>query len=83
MVRNGRSDVIIASSREQGKITAIDNIIAGIEPEKTLALLLCMVIIPCVLMLLSYFLYKKHYRLDEDEYERICGEIAARKGETI
>ena len=53
------------------------------QPGKTLALLLCMVIIPCVLMLLSYFLYKKHYRLDEDEYERICGEIAVRKGETI
>ena len=67
---------------EQGKITAIDNIIAGIEPGKTLALLLCMVIIPRILMLLSYFLYKKHYKLDEDEYERICCEIAARKEET-
>ena len=58
---------------------AIDNVIAGIEPGKTLALLLCMVIVPCVLMLLSYFLYKKHYKLDEEEYDRICAEIAARK----
>lgn len=64
---------------EQDKIMAIDNVIAGIEPGKTLALLLCMVIVPCVLMLLSYFLYKKHYKLDEDEYDRICSEIAARK----
>lgn len=30
-------------------------------------------------MLLSYFLYKKHYKLDEDKYDRICAEIAARK----
>ena len=30
-------------------------------------------------MLLSYILYKKHYKLDEDEYERICGELDARK----
>lgn len=64
---------------EQEKISAIGNVISGIEPEKTLALLLCMVIIPCALMLLSYVLYKKHYKLDEDEYERICTEIAERK----
>ena len=38
-----------------------------------------MVVIPCVLMLLSYFLYKKHYKLDEDEYSRICDELEARK----
>ena len=64
---------------EHEKTMAIDNVIAGIEPGKTLALLLCMVIVPCVLMLLSYFLYKKHYKLDEDKYDRICSEIAARK----
>ena len=64
---------------EHEKTMAIDNVIAGIEPGKTLALLLCMVIVPCVLMLLSYFLYKKHYKLDEDKYDRICAEIAARK----
>ncbi len=31
---------------EQDKIMAIDNVIAGIEPGKTLALLFCMVIVP-------------------------------------
>ena len=64
---------------EQDKIAAIDSVIRGIEPGKTTALLLCMVIVPCVLMLLSYFMYKKHYKLDEDEYDRICREIAERK----
>ena len=64
---------------EHEKTMAIDNVIAGIEPGKTLALLLCMVIVPCVLSLLSHFLYKKHYKLDEEEYDRICSEIAARK----
>ena len=52
---------------------------SGIEPGKTLALLLCMVVIPCALMLVSYVLYKKHYKLDEDEYARICSELEARK----
>ncbi len=67
---------------ESEKISSISGVISGIEPGKTLALLLCMVIIPCALMLVSYVLYKKHYKLDEDEYERICCEIAARKEET-
>ena len=64
---------------EQDKISSIGSVINGIEPGKTLALLICMVVIPCVLMLLSYILYKNHYKLDEEEYERICGELDARK----
>lgn len=64
---------------EADKISAISGVISGIEPGKTLALLLCMVIIPCTLMLTSYVLYKKHYKLDEDEYARICSELEARK----
>ena len=34
-----------------------------------------MSIVPGVLMLLSYFLYKRHYKLDEEEYDRICKEL--------
>ena len=64
---------------ESEKISSISGVISGIEPGKTLALLLCMVIIPCTLMLVSYVLYKKHYMLDEDEYARICSELEARK----
>ena len=64
---------------EADKISAISGVISGIEPGKTLALLLCMVIIPCTLMLTSYVLYKKHCKLDEDEYARICAELEARK----
>ena len=64
---------------EQDKISSIGSVINGIEPGKPLALLICMVVIPCVLMLLSYILYKNHYKLDEEEYERICGELEARK----
>ena len=30
-------------------------------------------------MLVSYFLYKKKYILDEAEYDRICKEITASK----
>ena len=27
-------------------------------------------------MMLSYRLYRKHYKLDEEEYDRICAELA-------
>ena len=64
---------------ESEKISSISGVISGIEPGKTLALLLCMVVIPCALMPVSYVLYKKHYKLDEDEYARICSELEARK----
>ena len=64
---------------EQDKISSIGSVINGIEPGKPLALLICMVVIPCVLMLLSYILYKNHYKLDEEEYNHICLELEARK----
>lgn len=66
---------------EADKISQIDSVIRAIAPGQTLALLLCMAIIPCLLMMTSYFLYKKHYKLDEDEYARICAELEARKAE--
>ena len=66
---------------EQAKSDGIAQVIAGVSNGETLALLLCMVLIPAALMLCSYLMYKKHYRLDEDEYERICAELAKRKEE--
>ena len=45
-----------------------------------LGLLLCITVVPFIFMFVSYILYKKHYKLDEDEYTRICGELQARRG---
>ena len=64
---------------EAEKLSAIEGIIKGVQGGQTLGLLLCMTILPCALMLISYFLYKKKYKLDEEEYERICKEIAVKK----
>ena len=38
-----------------------------------------MTVLPCALMFLSYILYKRRYKLDEAEYDRICAELEARK----
>ncbi len=57
------------------KLSGITDVISSVTGEKTLGLLLCMAILPALHMTVSYFLYKKKYKLDEDEYERICKEV--------
>lgn len=62
---------------EAEKLASISQVLAGVDRGQTLGLLLCMVLFSWVLMLLSYFLYKKRYKLDEEEYDRICAQLAA------
>lgn len=61
------------------KADAITNLLQGVRHGQSVGLLLVMTVLPCVLMFLSYVLYKKRYKLDEAEYERICGELERRK----
>lgn len=67
---------------EEQKLSVISAVIfgtadgyVGVGKGKSLGLLITMTVLPCVLMLISYFLYKKKYKLDEEEYERICREL--------
>lgn len=64
---------------EAEKLSSIEAVIAGIQGNQSEGLLLCMVVIPFVLMFITYLLYRKHYILDEEEYDRICKVIEARK----
>ena len=66
------------SITEAEKLTAIADVIGGVQSGQTLGLLIFMTLVPYAFMLASYFLYKKKYKLDEAEYKRICEEIAAR-----
>ena len=73
----------------QGDITseakgeAITRLLSGVQSSQSLGLLFVMTVLPCILMFVSYILYKKYYKLDEEEYERICGELEARTQDTI
>ena len=60
---------------EGAKLAAIQEVVEKVSGGQKLVLLLCMTILPCVLMLLSNYLYQKKYRLDEAEYERICKQL--------
>lgn len=60
---------------EATKLTQINVVLADVTSQQGFALLLFMTVVPCIPMILSYFLYKKHYKLDEEEYDRICKEL--------
>ena len=55
--------------------------LSGVSGVQSVGLMLVMGIVPALLMAVSYYLYRKHYILDEDEYRRIVGELEKRKGE--
>ena len=80
---NGIADLEQAANA--GEITAeqkaneITVLLQGVQHSQTLGLLVVMTVVPLALMFLSYVLYKKRYKLDENEYERICAEIKERK----
>ncbi len=63
---------------EASKLASIEQIISHVARGQTVGLLVTMSVLPCILMVISYVLYKKHYRLDEDEYQRICTELEKR-----
>lgn len=63
---------------EAEKLASIGNVLSTVQPWQTSGLILCLTVLPCLFMLAAYLLYQKHYRLDEQEYERICAELASR-----
>ena len=77
---NGIADLEQAASA--GEITAeqkaeeITTLLSGVQHGQSLGLLLVMTVLPCLLMFLSFLLYQRRYKLDEEEYARICMELA-------
>ena len=60
---------------EVEKLSSINGVLSGVSKIQTTGLMLVMGIIPAVLMTAAYVLYKRHYILDEDEYDRIVLEL--------
>ena len=61
------------------KADAITNLLQGVHHGQSVGLLVVMTVLPCALMFASYVLYKRRYKLDEAEYDRICAELEERK----
>ncbi|MBR3393455.1 MAG: MFS transporter [Firmicutes bacterium] len=61
------------------KISQIAQILSNVTSGQSRGLLISMTVLPFIMMIISYFLYQKKYKLDEKEYDRICEEIAKKK----
>ena len=64
---------------ESDKLAAIHELLGGVSHSQSVGLLLVMTVLPYALMVLSYEMYLRRYKLDEAEYDRICGELNARR----
>ena len=66
---------------EADKLSTISELLGNVQHSQSVGLLLVMTVIPAVLLILVYVLYLRHYKLDEAEYDRICGELKQRRKE--
>ncbi len=57
------------------KNAEIDKVIGMVEQGQTSGMLLFMTILPLIMLLASYFLYIRYYKLDEDRYAEIVQEL--------
>ena len=80
-ITNGISAAENASAVDAAydKTTVIENLLSNVQRSQSLGLLLAMTVVPLAFMLVAFFLYRSKYKLDEDEYERICQELEARR----
>lgn len=65
---------------ESEKLDLISEALKGVTSGQNIGLLVMMTLVPCVMMLAAHLIYMKKYKLDEDEYDRICKELEARRG---
>lgn len=74
----------LESKANQGAITAeaksleIAKVISSVGVSQKNGLLISMTVLPCLLMVISCVLYKKHYKLSEERYDEIRAELAKR-----
>ena len=66
---------------EAEKLSQINGILSGVSSIQTVGLVVVMSVLPCLMMYASYTLYRKHYILDEPEYERIVAVLKECRGE--
>lgn len=64
---------------EAEKLAQISDVLSHTQSGQTVGLIAVMSILPCILMVASYALYRKHYLLDEDEYDRIVKVLKERR----
>ena len=60
------------------RLEGIKGVVESVQNGQTIGLLLAMVLIPLVFGFISYILYQKFYKLDENTYKDICSQLEAK-----
>ncbi len=68
-------DISTGTIERDEALKLADRFISEVEPGQTFILRLGMVLIPLLVMFISYFIIRAKYKIDEKEYERICTEL--------
>ena len=63
----------------EAKLEGIQKILEAAPKGKSMALLLCLALIPVVIGLIGYWIYKNKFKLDEKRYGEILTDLEARK----
>ena len=61
------------------KTTLIKAVTDSVDNAQKIGLLISMTVIPCILMLIAFILYRKHYKLDEATYDDILNKLKEKK----
>lgn len=72
-------EISTGTIQKEEALSMADRFISQVEPYQTLILRLGMVLIPLLVMSVSYIIIRTKYKIDEKEYERICEELKERK----
>ncbi len=73
------SEANLGAITEEVKLMKIGEVLSQVQNGQKLGMLLFITIIPFIFMYAGYKLYCKKYKLDEDEFKRICTEIEQKK----
>ena len=63
------------------KVLQIESLLNGVPEAKTNGLLVCMTILPVLLLLAAYGIYRKRFVITEEFYEKMIKEIAEKQSE--
>jgi len=84
-VNRGISELENAVDRQlispEEKLAGIQAILSAVPKGKALALLLCLALLPTLIGLCGYWIYRKKFKLDERAYEDILSALEAKKAQ--
>lgn len=74
-ISNLEREASLGNISDVSKTASIETVIKSVGSLQKNGLLLAMTVLPCILMVISCYLYRKHYILTEEKYEEICREL--------